>query len=287
MAGSFAMKEQATGNGIEMVAPPDVKVCVLASGSSGNCTFVEYGDDALLIDAGLSAQRTRRCLRECGLDERKIRGICVTHEHSDHTAGIARLHAQLGVPVFANPQTARAAKNVPADCWKCFATGYTFRVGAFELLPFALPHDAYEPVGYRIRCGEVRIGIATDLGMATTLVREKLCGCHLLVLEANHDEEMVRQAQRPWPLKQRILGNQGHLSNRTAAALLEEVAGTTLQGVVLAHLSRDCNSEELAVETVRARLEACGLRRIAVRAARADRPTEIRVCGGTCRCMDE
>ncbi len=125
----------------------------------------------------------------------------------------------------------------------------------------------------------MRIGIATDLGMATTLVRGMLRGCQLLVLEANHDEELVRDSQRGWSLKQRVLGNQGHLSNRNAAALIAEVAGDTLETVVLAHLSRDCNREELALETVRDCLAERGLGRIAVLAARADAPTPVCRCG--------
>jgi phosphoribosyl 1,2-cyclic phosphodiesterase len=257
-----------------------VRVCVLGSGSSGNSTWVEAGGDAILVDAGLSAQRTRRTLRECGLDERKLRAICVTHEHTDHTCGIARLHALLGIPAYANTGTARAVRNVPSGCWKCFVTGNPFEVGPFKVLPFLLPHDAYEPVGYRIACGGVSVGIATDLGMATTLVRGKLAGCNLLVIEANHDEELVRQAQRPWSLKQRILGNQGHLSNRAAAALLAEIAGDSLRTVVLAHISRDCNREDLAVETVREELASCGLGHVEVLAAHAGSPTPVCVCAG-------
>lgn len=257
---------------------PPVRVCVLGSGSSGNCTWIECGGDAILIDAGLSARRTIRTIRDCGLDERKIRAVCITHEHTDHTAGVARLHSLLGIPAYANSPTARAVRNVPTDCWKCFVTGNPFTVGPFSLFPFALPHDAYEPVGYRIDCGGIRIGIATDLGMPTTLVRGMLRGCRLIVLEANHDEEMVRQAPRPWSLKQRILGNQGHLSNRNAAALVSEVAGDTLDTLVLAHLSRDCNREGLALEAVRERLASDGLGRIAVLAAHADSPTPVCVC---------
>ena len=258
---------------------PPVRVCVLGSGSSGNCTWIGCGEDAILVDAGLSARRTIRTLRECGLDERKVRAICITHEHSDHVSGAARLHALLGVPLHANMQTAQAVEGVPADGWKCFMTGNPFAVGPFSLLPFALPHDALDPVGYRIACGGVNIGIATDLGMATTVVRGMLRGCHLLVLEANHDEEMVRDADRRPYLKRRVLGNQGHLSNRMAGALAAEVAGDTLETVVLAHLSRDCNREDLAIETVRDCLCRSGLNRVAVLAARADGPTPVCVCG--------
>lgn len=256
-----------------------LRVCVLGSGSSGNSTWVEFGGDAILVDAGLSAQRTRRTLRDCGLDERKLRAICVTHEHTDHTCGIARLHALLGIPAYANTGTAHAARNVPDGCWKCFSTGQPFSLGPFDILPFSLPHDAYDPVGYKIACGGACVGIATDLGMATTLVRGQLSGCNLLVIEANHDEELVRGATRPWRLKQRILGNQGHLSNSAAAALIADVAGDSLRTVVLAHLSRDCNREDLALETVRADLAARGLERIRVLAAHADSPTPVCSCG--------
>ena len=258
---------------------PAVRVCVLGAGSGGNCTWIGCGEDAILVDSGLSARRTIRTLRELGLDERKVRAICITHEHSDHVRGAARLQALLGVPLYANTQTARAVESVPAEGWKCFVTGNPFAVGPFSLFPFALPHDAYEPVGYRISCGGVRIGIATDLGMATTLVRGMLRGCRFLVLESNHDEGMVRQADRPWRLKQRVLGNQGHLSNRMAAALVSEVAGDTLETVVLAHLSESCNREELAIETVRERLAADGLGRIAVLTAHRNGPTPVCMCG--------
>lgn len=243
---------------------------------------MEFGGDAILVDAGLSAQRIRRTLRDCGLDERKLRAICVTHEHTDHTCGIARLHTLLGIPAYANTGTARAVRNVPAECWKCFVTGNPFTIGPFRIFPFLLPHDAYEPVGYRIACGGVSVGIATDLGMATTLVRGKLAGCNLLVIEANHDEELVRDAQRQWWLKQRILGNQGHLSNRAAAALIADIAGDSLQTVVLAHISRDCNREDLALETVREDLASRGLARIEVLAAHADAPTPVCSCSCTC-----
>lgn len=257
-----------------------IHVCVLGSSSSGNCTWVECGGDAILIDAGLTARQTIRRLRECGFDEGKVRAVCITHEHIDHTRGAARLHKLLGVPLYANPPTARALPDVPAECWKCFVTGNPFAVGPFTLHPFPLPHDASEPVGYRIGCGGVRIGIATDLGMATTSVREMLCGCRLLVLEANHDEEMLQLSERRWPLKRRILSNQGHLSNRTAAALATEVAGDTLETLILAHLSRDCNREDLAIGTVRDCLCKSGLDRIAVLAAHADGPTSVCICAG-------
>ncbi len=261
----------------EVRSLPPVRVCVLGSGSRGNCTWVECGGDAILVDVGLTARQTLRRMHDCGLDEGKVRAVCITHEHTDHTRGAARLRKLLGVPLVANSPTAGAVPGVPTEGWKCFVTGNPFSVGPFTLHPFALPHDASEPVGYRISCGGVRIGIATDLGMATPLVRAMLSGCRLLVLEANHDEEIVRLSPRRWPLKRRILGNRGHLSNRSAAALAAEVAGDTLETLILAHLSRDCNREDLAIGTVRECLSRNGLDRITVLASRADAPISV-VC---------
>lgn len=272
------MKNEVTSNSSDS---PSVRLCVLGSGSRGNCIWIECGADAILIDAGFSARRTLRIIHDCGLDEHKVRAVCITHEHIDHTQGVARLQALLKIPVYANSSTARAVKNVPGECWKCFVTGNPFSFGPFTLHPFPLPHDASEPVGYRIDCGGVRIGIATDLGMVTASARAMLCGCRLLVLEANHDEEMLQLSERRWPLKQRILGNRGHLSNRSAAALAADVAGDTLETLILAHLSRDCNREDLAIETVRECLCRNGLDHITVLAAHADAPTSVCLCSGS------
>lgn len=252
---------------------PALRLCVLASGSAGNCTYIETDHDALLIDAGLSAKETLRRLLSLNLDPAKIRAICITHEHSDHIRGVPRLHKLLQVPLYANSATAHAVKDTTLADWHCITNGSDFRIGDFDIRPFSLPHDAYDPVGYRVACGSIRIGIATDLGIPTALIRETLRGCHALVLEANHDEDLLRDSPRPWRLKQRILGSQGHLSNATAADLLAEIAGDTLQEVFLAHLSQECNREELALTTVRNRLNAAGLGRIQIHAARPDTPT--------------
>lgn len=258
--------------------PSQLRVCVLASGSSGNCIHVESATTALLIDAGISARETLRRLEAAGLDPAKLRAICVSHEHTDHVAGIAQLHKKLGLKLYANGDTARAIRGGEALDWNLFTDGCPFTVGDIEILPFPLPHDAFAPVGFVLACGPARLGIATDLGMPTQLARERLRGCQLLVLEANHDETLVHSSFRPWSLKQRILGRQGHLSNETAAALLADVAGDTLRHVFLAHLSKECNNLELALHIVRTHLESVGLGHVRVLPTHPDKPSEFADC---------
>lgn len=256
-------------------ASRQLRVCVLASGSSGNCIHVESATTALLVDAGLSARETLRRLETAGLDSAKLRAICVSHEHADHVAGIVQLHKNLGVALYANGDTARNVRGGEKLPWNLFTDGCSFAVGDIEILPFPLPHDAYAPVGFVLSCGGARLGIATDLGMPTQLARERLRGCQVVVLEANHDEMLVQSSFRPWSLKQRILGRQGHLSNETAAALLADIAGDTLQQVFLAHLSKECNNLDLALHIVRTHLTSVGLARIHVRPTHPDRPSEF------------
>ena len=261
-----------------MPPSPQLRVCVLASGSSGNCIHVESATTALLIDAGISARETLRRMEAARLDPARLQAICVSHEHSDHVAGIAQLHKKLGLKLYANGDTARAIRGGEALAWNLFTDGCPFRVGDIEVLPFPLPHDAFAPVGFVLACGPARLGIATDLGMPTQLARERLRGCQLVVLEANHDETLVHSSFRPWALKQRILGRQGHLSNETAAALLADIAGDTLQQVFLAHLSKECNQLDLALHIVRQHLESVGLARIRVLPTHPDRPSEFAEC---------
>jgi len=258
-----------------MAATGHLRVCVLASGSSGNCIYVESPTTALLIDAGLSARETLRRLTAIGREPARIQAICITHDHSDHVAGVPRLHKLHGWELYANGDTARAVDPKQQLPWRLFTAGSRFQIGDIELLPFSLPHDAYDPVGFVLTHGRSRLGIATDLGMATQLARHHLRGCHLLVLEANHDEVMVKNSFRPWELKRRILSRQGHLSNETAAELLVDVAGDTLQQVFLAHLSSECNNVDLALHTVRTRLTAAGFGHVHVRPTHPDRPSEF------------
>ncbi len=258
--------------------PPQLRVCVLASGSSGNCLYVESPTTAILIDAGISARETLRRMALAGIDPVRIRAICVSHEHSDHTVGLRHLCNKLNAQLFANGETARNIRNGDGLAWNLFTSGSPFSIGDIEILPFPLPHDAYDPVGFVLTCGTSRLGIATDLGMATSVARERLRGCQMVVLEANHDVDLVHSSTRPWSLKQRILGRQGHLSNEMAAALLADIAGDTLRQVFLAHLSRECNELERALHVVRSHLATAGLGHIQILPTHPDRPSAFAEC---------
>jgi phosphoribosyl 1,2-cyclic phosphodiesterase len=250
-------------------------VCVLGSGSSGNCTYIASEHTALLIDAGLSGVQVRRRLEAVGVAAAALRAVCVTHEHNDHRAALPVLHRRHGLALYANAGTIEAIERearFKGLAWNVFLTGTPFEIGDLRLEPFSVPHDSYDPVGFVVSCNGARAGIVTDVGMVTELVRQRLRGCGVVVLEANHDAGLLREAARPWALKQRIAGRQGHLSNADAAALAAEVAGPELRAVCLAHLSADCNRPELAVAAVRTALCAKGWNAVEVYATHPDRP---------------
>jgi phosphoribosyl 1,2-cyclic phosphodiesterase len=238
-----------------------MKLCILASGSSGNCTFLSSGKTRILIDAGISAKRTVDRLAEIGERIEEIDAICVTHEHGDHIAGLRVLQKKYDIEIYANAGTfegIRAARQGGEVRCKQFTTGSRFEIGDVVVEPFAVPHDAREPVGFIVEAGEQTIAMATDIGIVTNLLREKLRRCTVVILEANHDEDMVHKADRPWRLKQRILGNQGHLSNRAASGVIAEVATESLTHLFLAHLSSDCNSPSHARKHFEEVLTAAG-----------------------------
>lgn len=231
-----------------------IELCVLASGSSGNCTMIRAGDSVLLIDAGLSAREILRRMEALGVSPEMVKGICISHEHSDHVAGIMMFHQRYNIPIYTNRGTSDAlARSSLFEQLACriFSTGQAFPVEGFTVEPFSVPHDAYEPVGFVVAAGNVKIGVATDMGMATSLIRMRLKACRAVVVESNHDEKLLQDAKRPEYLKQRIRGRQGHLSNKAAVELLNDIAGPHLEAAFLAHLSEDCNDSELALHTAR------------------------------------
>lgn len=255
-----------------------MRFCVLGSGSSGNCIYVSAGAIALLVDAGLSGKETLKRLADAGLDPSPIRAILLTHEHSDHVGALGVLHRRLKADVYANTGTIQGVEKSLGKldiCWKIFSTGFPFNVADIAVEPFTVCHDGLDPVGFVFACAGVRVGIVTDIGMVTTVVREKLKNCQAIVLEANHDEKMLQNAQRPWALKQRIAGRQGHLANGSAAELVADCAGPQLRKVFLAHLSSDCNKPELAVRTVKETLHKRSFDHVSVALTYADRPGEV------------
>ncbi len=254
-----------------------LQLCILGSGSAGNSILVCSDETFILVDAGFSARETERRLAALGLQPSQIAGICVTHEHNDHTAGLRILQKKHGIPLYANAGTIEALARSPGARdlrWNVFATGSSFPIGDLLVEAFSVPHDAYEPVGFVVSDGQDRVGVATDMGMATQLVRDRLAGCRAIVIESNHDEQLLQAAERPWSLKQRIMGRQGHLSNRLAADLLAGIAGPHLEHVFLTHLSEDCNRADLALATVGGQLERVGCAHVRLSLSYPDRVSE-------------
>ncbi len=233
-----------------------LSVCVLASGSRGNATYVSDGRSAILIDAGLSGVEIQRRMAAKGLDPGSLDAIVVSHEHSDHIQGVGVLSRRFGLTVYINDGTRQASGRALGKLSGVhpFSCGHAFSIGDLTIHPFSISHDAEDPAGFTIACEQAKVGLATDLGIATGVVRTHLSACDILVLEANHDPQMLIDGPYPWPLKQRIRGRSGHLSNDDTALLLESLLHDRLAHVILAHLSEENNTPEKARHAVKAAL---------------------------------
>jgi len=233
-----------------------LEVCVLASGSKGNAIYIASGGFAILVDAGLSGVALQRRMAARGLDPASLGAIVVTHEHSDHINGVGVLSRRFKLPVHMSRRTAAAAAGQLGKMAELnhFCCGQDFDIGPFRLHPFSTSHDASDPAGFTISNGRYKIGLATDLGTATGMVKVHLRDCHLLIVEANHDPEMLIQGPYPWPLKQRIKSRLGHLSNPEAMELIEAVCHRRLRHVVLAHLSQTNNTPQMVIQTLHQKL---------------------------------
>ncbi|MFC1886258.1 MBL fold metallo-hydrolase [Thermodesulfobacteriota bacterium] len=227
-------------------------LCMLASGSKGNAIYVTGGGAAILIDAGLSGIEIERRLNSKGISPTDLDAIVVSHEHGDHIQGVGALSRRFDLPVYINPKTYAAGATQLGNIrdLRPFECGVPFEIKNLRLHPFSISHDAMDPAGFAIHRNGAKIGIATDLGITTSMVKEHLKQCHLLVLEANHDPAMLINGPYPWPLKQRIKGRCGHLSNEDSKRLLEEVFHKKLRHVILAHMSETNNSAERALDVV-------------------------------------
>jgi phosphoribosyl 1,2-cyclic phosphodiesterase len=234
-----------------------VEFQILGSSSGGNCALLQTGQTKVLVDVGFSAKRIGCLLEAVGESIDAIDAVFLTHEHSDHAQGIRGLAKRADLPVFANRDTADAvqAKATKPVNWKVFQTGSDFSFRDLKVRSFALPHDAYDPVGFTFRWGEEgdlfspprSLAWVTDLGYVPEHVKEHIRQVHTLVIEANYDEELLeRDERRPWSTKQRIRGRHGHLSNNAAYDLVAELSKKSiLEKVYLAHLSKDCNNVHL------------------------------------------
>ena len=228
-----------------------MRICLLASGSKGNSLLVESGRTRLLIDAGISARELRKRLELVGVDAESLNALLITHEHTDHVRGLGPLVRQLNLSVYLQTDLARKLPDVgKPECVHEFADGEDFTVNDLTIRPFAITHDSLAPVGFTLSGEQGKVGVATDLGVATRLVTECLQECRALVLETNHDEEMLRDGPYPWFLKQRVRSNHGHLSNIAGGALLQGLLWDGLESVFLGHLSETNNRPELALDAV-------------------------------------
>ena len=233
-----------------------MRLCSIASGSSGNCIYVGSDCAHVLIDAGISGRRVEAGLNSLELTGRDLDGILITHEHSDHIKGLGVLARKYGIPIYATGGTVDAMVRsgslgkIPEGIFREIREDEPFLIKDLVINPFTIPHDAAQPVGYRLECGEHSVGIATDLGKYNEYIIENLQNLDALLLEANHDIRMLQVGRYPYYLKQRIMGDRGHLSNENAGQLLCRLLHDNLKAVFLGHLSKENNYEELAYETV-------------------------------------
>ena len=234
-----------------------MKLCSIASGSSGNCIYVGSEHTHILIDAGISKKKIEEGLEKIGIPGEDLDGILVTHEHSDHIQGLGVFSRKYKTPIYATKGTLSGIENykslgkMPEGLFHPIQSDEEFVLGELTIKPFALSHDAIEPTGYRIEKNEKAVAVVTDLGNYDKYIVENLKDVNALVLEANHDVHMVEVGPYPYPLKRRVLGEQGHLSNELSGRLLCDILHDDLGCVMLGHLSKENNYARLAYETVK------------------------------------
>ncbi len=235
----------------------------IASGSSGNCIYVSDGTSGILVDVGISMKRVREGLEklECSLQD--IDAIFITHEHSDHISGLGPILRKVPIPVYATADTIAAIweksnmKNISPDLFHSIRREEDIELGNMGIHSIPISHDAADPVCYTVEHEGKRIGIATDMGMYDDKIINNLGNCDAVLIEANHDINMLQVGPYPYALKMRILGDKGHLSNDTSARLIREILHTDLQYILLGHLSKENNFPDLAYQTVLYELEKC------------------------------
>lgn len=239
-----------------------MRLTVLGSSSAGNATLVQSGETAVLIDCGFSAKEMNRRLMAVGQDPTRLSGIVITHEHSDHIKGVSVLARATGVPVYISPIVREVvdfgANGHEIKFAEPLASSQPFEIGAITFYPFSVPHDAVDPFAFTFQAEGIKAAIVTDLGYYTQLVAEYLRGCHCIIIESNHDLEMLKIGPYPWSLKQRVMSRQGHVSNDELARFLREDFDGTAEHLILAHLSRTTNHPDIARLTALQALEARG-----------------------------
>lgn len=261
-----------------------MKVCSIASGSSGNCTYIEDGTKHILIDAGVSRKRIVEGMKKIGADPAELDAIFVTHEHIDHIQGIPMMVKQFDIPVYATAGTldgirAKDTKGIlrMEQLFQLYPD-QTVDLGSMHITPYHISHDAADPVGYTVESGGYKASIATDLGVYDAYTVEHLYDSDVLLLEANHDISMLEAGAYPYPLKCRILGERGHLSNEDSGRLLCQLMGSKLRYAFLAHLSKENNYPDLAYQAVKCQIwEEMGTEELpfALEVANRDQPSRL------------
>ena len=234
-----------------------MKLCSIASGSSGNCIYASANNTQILIDVGISGKRTETGLNEIGTSLKEIDAILVTHEHIDHIAGLGVISRKYGIPIYASGGTLGAIMKtssvgkIDEELLFKIAPEHSFCIKDMEIDPIKISHDASEPLAYKLMHQDKKVAVITDLGYYDDYIVECLKGLDAILLEANHDVNMLQVGPYPYYLKKRILGNLGHLSNELAGRLLSEILHDGMKQILLGHLSKENNLAELAYETVR------------------------------------
>ena len=237
-------------------------ITTLASGSGGNSLLVSGGGTHILIDAGISYRRITTALNQLNIDPATLSAVLVTHEHTDHVCGLSTMIKKLSVPIYASAGTAYQLCHrigLPADRIYPFRAGIGFSVGALRCTSFSTPHDAADSVGYTVALDGEKMALATDLGHVTDTVRRAVLGSQVVVLESNHDIDWLHSGPYPYSLKQRILGDRGHLCNEAGAQLAAQAVQAGAHTVILAHLSRENNTPVRAYDVCSRHLSAMGV----------------------------
>lgn len=241
-----------------------IEFTTLASGSNGNCVYIGTDNTKILIDAGLSGVKIENCLKDINVEPDQLDAIFITHEHADHVDGVGVLSRRYNLPIYATEGTwsnmPKKIGDIVSKNKKIVYADENIILNDLYLTPFAIPHDAKEPVCYSVNWNNIKISVATDIGHVTKNVIENIRHCDAIILESNHDITMLKNGAYPYPLKERILGKYGHLCNDISAKLLACVMNDKLKNVFLSHISRENNTPDLAYLTFKNTLEEFGIK---------------------------
>jgi len=237
--------------------------CTLFSGSSGNAAYLSGDEGGVLVDCGMSCKQVLAAMREAQLDPCSVKALLITHEHSDHVRGAGVVSRQLGIPVYATEGTWNGMERTVGDILPqgrvVITAGESFFLGGFEVAAFSIPHDANDPVGYRFYMRRHSVAVATDLGYFSQTVYDAVSGAEVVLLESNHDPDLLKQNPHyPQPLKSRILGKKGHLSNEAGADAAARLLNAGAKHLLLGHLSKENNTPDMAYRTTHGVLSAEG-----------------------------